>query len=341
VSYDTLNLKNIYLGALRQEIKANYKNEELKTLYVGGGTPSTLSISDFEQIFECLNFNDKTEVTVEINPSGIKRHYLEGLRELGVNRLSIGVQVFDDEMLKSIGRSHTTKDALRVIESAKNAGFDNISIDLIYGLPAQTLESYTQTLMTAVGLDVQHISLYGLKIEKGCNFYNHRPDFLPDDDAQADMYLLSKELLEKNGFKHYEISNFSKPGLESKHNLNYWNNGSYYGFGVAAHGYIDNCRYANETNIDKYLLNPTESKQKTELTHQQKLEEEIFLSFRKSEGIDVADINKKFNINFENDYSKIIEKYKSMGHLQKTGNGYKLTTEGVLLSNSLLAEFIK
>ncbi len=341
VSFDKLNLKTIYLDALISEIKANYKNEELKTLYFGGGTPSTLSVSDFEQILNCLNFNSDTELTVEINPNDIERHYLAGLKKLGVNRLSIGVQVFDDEILSSIGRTHEAKQAIRVIEHAQHAGFENISIDLIYGLPNQTIEGYKKTLDTALSLGVQHISLYGLKIEKGCNFYNHRPDFLPDDDMQADMYLLSKETLENAGFKHYEISNFAKPGCESKHNLNYWNNSNYYGFGVAAHGYIDEHRYANEVNIDKYLLNSQEPKSQEKLTKQQMLEEEIFLGFRKAEGLNISYINKKFDIDFEKDYATIIDKYTSLGHLEKTPSGYTLTTEGILLSNTLLSEFIQ
>ncbi len=341
VSFDKLTLKNVYLDVLVSEINANYKKEMLKTIYIGGGTPSTLSISDFEQIFNCLNFDKNTEITVEINPNGIEKNYLARLKKLGVNRLSIGVQVFDDVILKEIGRTHTQKQAIKTIKLVQSVGFENISIDLIYGLPNQSIQDYEQTLNTALSLEIQHISLYGLKIEKGCNFYNNRPDFLPDDDNQADMYVLSQKILAANGYNQYEISNFAKKNFESKHNLNYWNNSHYYGFGVAAHGYVDNFRYSNEANIDKYLINFKDTKTKIELSQSEQLEEEIFLGFRKTEGIDTEKMNKKFNIDFEKKYKKVLEKYLEYKHIKKTQNGYALTSEGMLLSNAFLSEFIE
>ena len=340
ISYESLNLKNIYVDALSQEIKKRYQGEKLKTLYVGGGTPSILSINDFEHILKPFCYDDTTEVTVELNPNDADKDYLKGLLKLGVNRLSIGVQVFDDNILTKIGRRHTAKEAKNAVEYAKHAGFKNISIDLIYGLPEQTIESYEQTLLEAINLDVQHISLYGLKIEEGCTFFNKRPDFLPDDDAQADMYILSKEILNKNGFNHYEISNFAKEGYESKHNLNYWNNGEYYGFGVAAHGNQNNVRYENSTNINTYINAPEIPANTTTLTTSEKLEEKIFLGFRKLKGINIAEIKSEFNINFEKKYSKILAKYLQLKHIEKTNNGYKLTQNGILLSNNFLSEFI-
>ncbi len=340
VSYDTLTLKNIYIDSLLTEIKSGYKKEPLDTLYFGGGTPSTLSTSDFKQILSLLNYSEKTEVTVEINPENVSKGYLQELKELGVNRLSIGVQVFDNAMLKSIGRNHCVEDVVKTVKNAKNVGFKNISIDLIYGLPSQNLEIIRQSLNKAFELEVQHVSLYGLKIEEGCHFYNNKPDFLPDNDEQAQMYTEAIELLSTYGFEHYEISNFAKPGYESRHNLKYWSNQNYYGFGVAACGYEQGTRYQNQTSIDKYIQNPNLKLSKEDLSEQEKLEEEIFLGFRVLKGIDIDSINKKFSIDFDKKYKSIIEKYIATNHLEKTSHGYKLTTNGIMLSNNVLSDFI-
>lgn len=340
VSYDTLTLKNVYVDALRYEIKNNYKDEVLNTIYFGGGTPSVLAINDFKQILSLFKYNSDTEVTVEINPETVDKGYLQELKSLGVNRLSIGVQVFDDEILKLIGRNHTKADVYKVVRDAKNVGFDNISIDLIYGLPQQNLNSMKKSLLKAIELDVEHISLYGLKIEEGCHFYNNKPDFLPENDDQAEMYIEAVNLLEQEGFKHYEISNFSKEGFESRHNLNYWNNEHYYGFGVAASGYEGNVRYSNQINIEKYIQNPNLKISEIPVSDSEKLEEEIFLGFRRLDGIDTDFINQKYGICFDEKYKSIVDKYMSLKHLSKTKKGYKLTLEGILLSNNILSEFI-
>lgn len=341
VSYDTLTLKHIYIGSLISEIKTRYKNELMDTIYIGGGTPSILSVNDFSQLLNLFNFNDKTEITVEINPEHTNKDYFKELRSLGINRISVGVQVFDDDSLYLIGRRHTKNEAIQAVKYAQNAGFDNISIDLIYGLPHQTLENYLDSLKQALDLDIQHISLYGLKIEEGCRFYNKKPDFLPDNDEQADMYLQSIEVLSQAGFTHYEISNFAQKGFESRHNLNYWNNNQYYGFGVAASGYEGDLRYTNQSDIEKYIQNHKIRESAVELTKVNKLEEEIFLGLRKIEGINVAEINKKHNINFSEKYQKILDKYILSGHLKETDKGYKLTLNGILLSNNILSEFIE
>ena len=189
------------------------------------------------------------------------------------------------------------------------------------------------------GLGIQHISTYGLKIEEGSYFYSHLPENLPDDDTQADMYLEINDTLEKHGYKRYEVSNFALNGYESKHNLNYWQNNEYYGFGVAAHGYVDGVRYSNFETIEEYLNNPTLHAQGHLVTEAEKIEEEIFLGFRKECGIDISLFKEKYNIDFETKYKTILDKYLPE-YIQKTPNGYKLTLQGVLLSNNILAEFI-
>ena len=340
VSFCILDLKSDYLSALTNEIRQVYNNEILKTLYFGGGTPSLLTSDEFAQIIRLFNINSSTEITAELNPEQITQNYSEKLKKTQINRLSFGCQTFNNKILKEIGRRHSAKDVENAIKFAKQAGFNNISLDFIYGLPNQTIEMFEQDLNHAVSLGIQHISLYGLKIEKGSYYYKNRPKNLPDEDIQADMYLKAIEILIKNDFNHYEISNFAINGFESQHNLNYWNNNSYYGFGAAAHGYENGIRYANTTNLKKYINNPLLHKDSHKVTLQEELEEEIFLGFRKSEGINTEKINKKFNINFAEKYAEILKKYMSYGYLKETNVGFTLTKEGILVSNIILSEFL-
>lgn len=341
VSFVSQNKQAEYVNTLCNEIKYRYKGELLDTLYFGGGTPSLLSIKEIEQILGLLNFNKNTEVTFEANPETLTVEYLEELKKLGINRLSLGCQTFNPNILNIIGRKHSPQDVIQVVEIAQNVKFRNINLDFIYGLPNQTLEEFSSDLRKAISLGIQHISLYGLKIEEGCVFYKKIPANLPDSDLQADMYLHAIDVLTAFDFKHYEISNFSKSGFESKHNLNYWDNNSYYGFGVASHGYENGVRYSNTTNIKKYLENPYKHDFENTLTNQEKLEESIFLGFRKIDGIDTQTINSKYGIDFDEKYKSIVKKYIQSGHLIKTNNGYKLSDTGILVSNYILADFIQ
>ena len=334
VSYPKLEIKEQYLNALKQEIEHNYKGETLDTLYFGGGTPSLLKVDEFKKLLSLFNFNEQTEITAELNPETLTQEYLNDLKAIGINRVSLGCQSFDDNILKLIGRRHTSIQVDSAVKFAQNAGFDNISLDFIYGLPNQTIDMFANDLKHATFLGVQHISLYGLKIDEGCYFYTRMPENLPDEDTQADMYLKAIEIL-KN-YEHYEISNFGKP---SRHNLNYWNNNNYYGFGAAAHGYIGNIRYSNPENLDDYIKNPAKHLTENILTKQEQLEEEIFLGFRKMKGLDIQQINEKFDIDFEKKYEKILEKYQEF--IRKTQNGYALNTNGILISNTILSEFIQ
>lgn len=334
VSFPKIEMKEKYLQALVKEIKHHYKAEMLDTIYFGGGTPSLLKIDEFETLLNLFNFSENSEITAEINPETVTQKYLNNLKSTGINRLSIGCQTFDNDILKIIGRLHNAEQVENVVKFAQKANFDNISIDFIYGLPNQTAKMFENDLKHAISLGIQHISLYGLKIDEGCHFYTRMPENLPDEDIQADMYLKAIEVL-KN-YEHYEISNFGKA---SRHNLNYWNNNNYYGFGVSAHGYIENIRYCNTSNIEDYLKNPIQHSEETFLSEQEQLEEEIFLGFRKMDGIDIANINDKFNIDFDEKYKKIIKKYKN--YIKKTEKGYAFNTNGILISNTILAEFLQ
>lgn len=339
-SFNALELKTIYVDVVCREIKNFYKGERLNTLYIGGGTPSLLGIGDFEEISGQFNLDEKTEITVEVNPESAKKEYLKALRKLGVNRLSIGVQSFNDKILKDIGRLHNSNQAQDTIKMAQSTGFENISIDLMYGLPDQDLKVWQQTLQKTLEFDIQHISLYGLKIDKGCYFYNNRPKNLAGDDIQADMYLCALDFL--SDFNHYEISNFAKSReFQGRHNLNYWNLGEYWGFGVAASGFVDGRRYTNSKNIEEYIKNPLKEKEFEKSSRQSLIEEFIFLGFRKTEGIDTQELKTRFDVDFESKYKGTIEKYHAAEYMLKTKNGYRLSTEGLLVSNSILCDFLE
>lgn len=364
VSFERLELKEQYLYALISQIKAEYKDEKLNTIYFGGGTPSLLTIDEFDKLLKLFTFEKDAEITVEVNPDSIDLNYLKGLKNLGINRLSIGSQTFDDEILKIIGRRHSSEQIKLTVEWAKKAGFGNISLDFIYGLPSQSIDDFEIDLKTACESGIQHISLYGLKIEEGCYFHQNRPkNSLPDSDIQADMYLKAVDVLKNAGFEHYEISNFSLSGFNSRHNLNYWNNNTYYGFGCSASGYINvvgqvcpaydhnlesrsgiparqhkSVRYTNEVDLNKYVQNSTSKDFEQELTEQEILEEAIFLGLRKIEGINIGEINQKFGIDFNKKYAKILDKYSDF--FVKTKHGWALTLDGTLISNEILSEFL-
>ena len=340
ISSNKFNLKEKYLAALEKEITSNYENEPLNTLYFGGGTPSILEVNEFDRLLKFFNISGKTEITTELNPETLDYGYLRGLYDIGINRISMGCQTFNDDILKYINRRHNSQQVIQAVKTAQDVGFSNISLDFIYGLPNQTERMFYEDLKKGIDLGIQHISLYGLSIEKGCHFYNNIPQNLPDEDNQADMYLGAIDLLTRNGFEHYEISNFSLPNCYSRHNLNYWKNGEYYGFGVAAHGYKNGIRYGNSDNIEDYLQKPLEHKEERFETEKDKLEEEIFLGFRIISGIDVESINSKYRINFEEKYLKILQKYENLGLLQKTKNGYALSPNGILVSNTIFSDFL-
>lgn len=340
ISFNRLDLKKDFLKSLAKEINSYYEDETLSTLYFGGGTPSLLTLDDFGNILGRFKINSSTEITAELNPEDVNYGYLRGLYDIGVNRLSFGCQSFNDSILKQIKRRHNSSQVIMAVRDAFRAGFNNISLDFIYGLPNQTPDMFFYDLNHAVDLGVPHISLYGLKIEEGSYFYNNPPENLPDDDTQADMYLGAVDILTNFGFEHYEVSNFSRQGFNSRHNLVYWNNEEYYGFGVGAHGYKNGIRYSNFETLEDYIANPLSHKESKLLTQKEKLEEEIFLGFRKGSGINISEINNKYGVDFNGEYQDVLTKYEYLKLIEKTQNGYKLTPNGVLVSNVILAEFI-
>lgn len=353
VSYNRPEMMTGYVYSLLKDISEYYRGEELKTLYFGGGTPSLLPVELLEKIIKPFIFSEDYEFTLEINPDDRDLDYFKQLKSLGVNRLSIGSQTFDDKILKLIGRRHNSEQITEAVNLAKEAGFENISVDLIYGLPTQTMDCLKKDLEKFLSLDIQHISTYGLKIEEESFWgkcYNRETNQLvlpdtdqiylpPDEDEQADMYEGGvNKILENAGFYRYEVSNFAKAGFESRHNLNYWNNNEYYGFGAAAHGYVDGVRYSNYTSLEEYMAKPHIHECGRTLSMQEKLEEEIFLGFRKRSGVNVSEIDQKYGIDFGSKYRHILEKYSDF--IEKTPSGYTFNLKGTLISNIILSEFI-
>jgi putative oxygen-independent coproporphyrinogen III oxidase len=340
-----------YLESLEKEMSLSANKQVMETVFVGGGTPTALNEKQLNKLVSAinrqLNIDTNTEYTFEANPGDLSKEKLAILKDAGVNRLSFGVQTFNDQLLKKIGRSHRAKDVFESIENAKAAGFDNISIDLIYSLPGQTKQDFVQSIQTALGLGLVHYSGYSLIIEPKTVFYNLLQKGklpLPGEDAEAEMYETLMEQMESGGLRQYEISNFAVPGYESRHNLTYWNNEEYFGFGAGAHGYVNGIRQSNYGPLKKYM----EPLSKGELpimdahkvTVEEKMEEEMFLGLRKTEGVSIRHFEEKFGQNPMHLFSDQITDWSEKGLLKTDGKKIFLTRQGRLLGNEVFQSFI-
>ena len=353
-----------YLQALEQEFallrqrvlpKENVRDIESKfaprTIYIGGGTPTALNANQLEKLLEIVQkyvvVAKAEEFTVEMNPGTVDREKLLLLQQAGVNRLSVGVQSFDDHCLQKIGRIHTAQDAVNTIELAHNLGFGNISLDLIYGLPQQDMEILTKSVERALTLPVQHISIYGLQLEEGTAF-QRMADMgklhLPTDELVEVMYDYIVEKLPEAGYQRYEISNYALPGYESKHNLSYWQDVDYLGLGSGAHSYWQGTRYENPIGIDDYIsvleagrLPATLEEQVDRQAH---MEEYCFLGLRTAAGIDKNLFQQKFVVDLFTVYGRTIEKLVAQDLLQHTARGIALTTLGMKYGNQVFGEFL-
>lgn len=290
------NFVKKYLDALEKEITNNYKNEILDTIYVGGGTPSSLSVSELNKLFSIIKIfklSKEYEFTFEVNIEDITEEKLEILKENKVNRLSIGIESFNDKYLKYLGRNYTSDIINEKVELAKKY-FDNINVDLMYALKNESLNDLEEDIDKILKLDIKHISCYSLIIEKNTKLYIDNTKYI-SDDLDSDMYDLIDKKLE-NKYHRYEVSNYSITSYESRHNLTYWKNNEYYGFGLGAAGYIDNIRYTNTRNLSKYISGSYE-RQEEVLTKEDKIKYEFILGLRLTSGINKYNFNKKYGIN--------------------------------------------
>ena len=338
-----------YLEHLIEEYHS-YDIQKLRTLYIGGGTPTALSAPQLafllEKLTDKLDLSYLEELTIEANPGDLDEEKIAVLKDSPVNRVSLGVQTFNDRMLKQIGRSHSEKDIYENIANLKKAGFDNISIDLIYALPKQTMEDVKINVAKAIALDIPHMSLYSLILENHTVFMNRMRRGklpLPKEDLEAEMFEYIIAELEKAGFEHYEISNFSKPGFESRHNLMYWDNAEYYGIGAGASGYVDGIRYKNHGPIRHYLQAVEAGNARVQeevLTLKEKMEEEMFLGLRKKSGVSKKRFEEKFGLSFEDQYGAVVSELTEQGLLVPDKDIVRMTKKGLFLGDTVAEKFI-
>ncbi len=343
-----------YIESMDVEMKNTveaYPFKSLSTIFVGGGTPTVLNEKQLEtflaSIHRHLKPSTNCEFTFEANPGDLTIEKLTLLKEAGVNRLSFGVQTFNDQLLEKIGRTHRRKDVFKTVELARNVGFENISLDLIYALPEQTIQDFQETLETALTLEVEHFSAYSLIIEPKTVFYNLMRKGtlkLPSQENEAKMYEILMEFMEKHGYHQYEISNFSTKGYESRHNLTYWNNEEYYGIGAGAHGYVDGKRIVNAGPLKKYMMNIEEKgfpyNDIHTVTESEKMEEELFLGLRKTEGVSKHHFTNKFHRSLMDVFGDQINEQKDKGLLEETRDHIRLTKQGKFLGNEVFQAFI-
>lgn len=292
-----------YLEALESEIDDFYESELVDTLYIGGGTPSCLSEYETQRLIDILSrfkFSSDYEFTFECNIEDIDQRLLLDLKEMGVNRLSIGIESFDNDKLKFMNRNITFKEAVEKIVLVREAGFDNINVDLMYGIPYEKVKDLRKDLNLFLKLDVEHISTYSLIIEDH-TMCKVREDANICEEEELRMYEYIETKLKKQGYVHYEISNFAKPGYESKHNLRYWNNEEYYGFGLGASGYIKGFRYENTRSFDDYLKGEYKLDEHL-VSSQEMMENEVMLGLRKIQGINLQEFFDKYEVNIQDEF---------------------------------------
>lgn len=353
VSYpvaDCGGFREQYPQLLLQELELYREQAELSllhTIYFGGGTPSLLQPHEIELLLSALPQAEQPEITLEANPETLDEAKLAAFASAGINRLSLGIQSFQPQLLAAMGRGHSPQQAQDMVSAARRAGLSNINIDLIYGLPGQSLEQWQADLAAALALETEHISLYSLTLEPGTPWWQQQQQGTlqpADDDLGAEMLELAIDRLAAAGYQHYEISNFARPGYASRHNLAYWRRENYLGLGVAAAGCLLNYRYYNQRSLEDYrrLL---ESGQRPlfdeeHLNIDQVMSEAIFLGLRLQEGIDFAAFAEQYGISPLKRFRRQIRKMEAAGLLEVAETGMRLSRRGVLLGNQVFMQFV-
>ena len=353
ISYcDKNDLIEKYIKALKQEIENSSVNEyEISTIYIGGGTPSYIESKYIGEILKTIkqkyNISKNVEITIEVNPGTATKEKLRDYVEAGINRISIGLQSCNNNLLKMIGRIHTYEEFLSTYKLAREVEFKNINVDLMIGLPNQTLDDVKKSLEEISKLNPEHISVYSLIVEEGTPIEKKIADGqlkLPNEELEREEYWEVKKFLESLGYKHYEISNFAKTGYESKHNLNCWEQKEYLGFGAAAHSYMKKTRYSNTENIEKYINQEMQSEQ-LHIVHEVQKEEEqkkeyMLLGLRKIDGVQISSFKNKFGCNPIMEFKNELNKLTQEGLIEIDLDQIKLTEKGIDLANIVWEEFI-
>ena len=347
-----------YVDALLEEIRGFDEPEdyEVVTVFFGGGTPSILPGQAIFRIMEALrekfSFRKGAEITLEANPGTVDKEKLSFYKKAGINRLSFGLQSADAEELKKLGRIHTWEKFLESFQLAREAGFSNINVDLMSALPGQTKESWEKTLRQVLALQPEHISAYSLIIEEGTPFYQlyekdverrdagEEPELIPSEEEERAMYEATGRILKEQGYLHYEISNYAKPGCECRHNLGYWQRRDYLGFGLGASTLLNPVRYKNTEDLEAYLGGDFSKKEFFVLTKDNQIEETMFLGLRVLEGVSKEHFREQFSCELRVVYRKELEKLEQEGLLEEEGDFVRLTSRGIDLSNPVLAEFL-
>ena len=352
------NLVEKYIIALIKSIEyskknLNMKNYKVNTIYIGGGTPSFINskyiIKIIEKVRECFNVSKNAEITIELNPGTVNEEKVIDYKNAGINRVSIGLQAVQDNLLKMLGRIHTFEEFENTYDLIVKNNFKNINVDLMLGLPNQTIENIEESVQKIISLNPNHISVYSLIVEEGTPIERKITNGilnLPEEDLERKMYYKVKELLEKNNYNHYEISNFAKKGFESKHNMNCWNQEEYLGFGLASHSYFENKRFSNIENLDEYIKNIEENNfDKNIIVHEiqseeAKKKEYMLLGLRKIEGVSISKFEQKFRIHPLFYFRFEISKLEEENLIEVDLDNIKLTKRGLDLANIVWSEFI-
>ena len=349
ISYDNcINKEDEYIESLLLEIEKRKDKENyfVDTIYFGGGTPSIIKPESIkkilDKIYNSFDIQSTAEVTLEANPGTVNREKLEKYLSYGINRLSIGLQSTDNNILKTIGRIHTYEEFLDTYNQALEVGFNNINVDLMLALPFQSMEILTDSLNKVIDLAPKHISLYSLILEVGtplCNKVMNKELTLPDEEIERKMYWTTKKILEENGYIHYEISNFAKEGFYSNHNTNCWKQEEYMGFGVAAHSFVKGERFSNSEDLEEYI-NENIVTLNEELSKEELEKESIILSLRMIKGLDIKEFNLKYSVDFEEKYKDIIRKLKEEKLVEIDDGRFHLSEKGLDFANLVVEEFI-
>ena len=347
------HLRKAYIEALNKEIinlREKHNNLEINTIFIGGGTPSVLESDELECLLKevaKLNMAKDIEYSMECNPGNLTEEKLEVMKKYGVNRISMGLQAKQDNLLKGLGRIHNYKTFKENFLLAKKVGFNNINVDLMFGLPNQRLNEWEETLREIISLEPAHISAYSLIIEEGTAFYNlYENDKLklPTEEEERKMYHLAKKILEENGFNQYEISNYAKEGKECRHNLAYWNMDNWIGVGSAAASYINGKRIKNISSVEEYINSIKDKGEAVEEiinnSKNDNMEEFMFMGLRKINGIDENEFKKRFSMNINDVYGEILNKYIDEGLLIRDSGRIFLSEKGIEISNIIMADFL-